>query len=790
MKTTENLKVTFLVLTVFVLCGSAFSVEEWTDPILLDELGDGEGNHAGHPSLSSDGLTMYFNRYIPSLGLKCIVEAYRDTPEGPFTSERVASELVTSVQVRAPRISDDELRLYYQEDGSGIVMAQRSSVGGTWTPTRIFDELSEDDTKAASPALSSDELIIVVHSNEKPGSAGGYDLWISTRTEPNGVFDSVTALDEINTSANEMQPHLLPDGLTLYFTSDRSDEYPGWNIYKATRSEPNEPFSDIDYWEGNTMDYDGGMHVTSDEQEVYFNSNGGGVDGIRFSRVVEVFHVDGVSGDDDDDGLTRGMAFATIQKGVDAAENWDRVIVWPATYDENVSFDGKAITVRSAAEPAVVSPTTGYAFEFFSAEGPDSVLKNFIIADGEYGIHVDVGCSPTITNLTIANNGFGISAVGNADPNITNCIFYNNTFGDIDGCEARYSWVQQEIMNPGGSIPEGAISRWEFDEGEGDITYDSVGDNDANIYGAEWVTGQYGGALNFDGEDDYVDLGTDSSLKPAFPITFSAWIKRLSTGASDAIVFLGRGSSNLYYGSWFNVSTDDKLTVAYGDGTGRGSSDRRTKKGTTTIGTGTWYHLAAIIRGALDMDLYINGQLEPGIYSGSGGSMVYKDPNASSFIGGVTFDNAVLSAFDGLIDEVAVWDRDLDTSEIEAIYDDGRITHNMGTDPLFADPNNGDYHLRSERGRYWPQYDVWVLDYQMSPGVDSGDPSQDVGDERMPNGGRINMGAYGGTAWASMTPGEYCQDWLLDADVNRDGIVNFLDLAIVIREWLSALPED
>ena len=39
-----------------------------------------------------------------------------------------------------------------------------------------------------------------------------------------------------------------------------------------------------------------------------------------------------------------------------------------------------------------------------------------------------------------------------------------------------------------------------------------------------------------------------------------------------------------------------------------------------------------------------------------------------------------------------------------------------------------------------------------SPCIDAGDPSSPVGDEPQPNGGRINMGAYGGTPEASKSP--------------------------------------
>jgi hypothetical protein len=46
-----------------------------------------------------------------------------------------------------------------------------------------------------------------------------------------------------------------------------------------------------------------------------------------------------------------------------------------------------------------------------------------------------------------------------------------------------------------------------------------------------------------------------------------------------------------------------------------------------------------------------------------------------------------------------------------------------------------------------------MLDGVTSPCIDAGDPNCLVGDEPIPNGGHINMGAYGGTAEASKSGG-------------------------------------
>ncbi len=77
---------------------------------------------------------------------------------------------------------------------------------------------------------------------------------------------------------------------------------------------------------------------------------------------------------------------------------------------------------------------------------------------------------------------------------------------------------------------------------------------------------------------------------------------------------------------------------------------------------------------------------------------------------------------------------------------------NVDMDPLFADPNNDDYHLKSQAGRWNATSQSWVIDQISSPCIDAGDPNIPVGLERFPNGDIINMGAYGGTPQASLSP--------------------------------------
>ncbi|MCK5269586.1 MAG: PD40 domain-containing protein [Sedimentisphaerales bacterium] len=254
----------------------------WTEPIQLSELNDGDGNAAASPCLSSDGLTIYFNRHIPALGHDCIVEAYRATPEGPFTSERVLTELsTTGYDVSAPWVSEDGLRLYYKEnlaDGNRIKMAQRANETEAWTPTHTFDELHTDGARGTEPSLTTDELTIVWHSGNRPGSAGGIDLWLATRPSTEEPFGNIRPIDEVNTSNNETSPYILADGLTLYFTARNRDGYSEIDTFKVTRFSlvdafGNEQLVEIPgYSEMNVAQ----CWVSSDEEYFYFENEATG----------------------------------------------------------------------------------------------------------------------------------------------------------------------------------------------------------------------------------------------------------------------------------------------------------------------------------------------------------------------------------------------------------------------------------------------------------------------------------------------------------------------------------
>jgi len=113
-------------------------------------------------------------------------------------------------------------------------------------------------------------------------------------------------------------------------------------------------------------------------------------------------------------------------------------------------------------------------------------------------------------------------------------------------------------------------------------------------------------------------------------------------------------------------------------------------------------------------------------------------------------------------------DSDADTVSYSDVQGGWPGQGNIDAAPCFAEPGfwnlggtlddvsddfwvTGDYHLRSQAGRWHAGSQSWLLDMFTSPCIDTGNPDSDWTAELPPNGDRINMGAYAGTPQASMS---------------------------------------
>ncbi len=203
------------------------------------------------------------------------------------------------------------------------------------------------------------------------------------------------------------------------------------------------------------------------------------------------------------------------------------------------------------------------------------------------------------------------------------------------------------------------LAHWKLDEIEGAIAYDSVGDNDGILYGDPiWqpMGGMLGGALEFDGTDDYVFI--DGSYQvPVYTIT--VWF-RVDGGSGNRDVFSAY-APGVQHGILLEIRGDGVLRYMHRYPLGIvGRTDIYT---TTTYDDGAWYH-AAMVKSADTIALYINGE------------EVDSAADSSEFNSGDTFgvtlgildnERAPVRHFPGALDDVRIYDCALDENQIKSL---------------------------------------------------------------------------------------------------------------------------
>jgi hypothetical protein len=208
------------------------------------------------------------------------------------------------------------------------------------------------------------------------------------------------------------------------------------------------------------------------------------------------------------------------------------------------------------------------------------------------------------------------------------------------------------------------IAQWNFDSGNAN---DSVGSNNGALIGnAAIVTdSQRGQVLSLDGSGDCVNLGNSTTIKPSLPVTITTWIKPstvVPSGTNEVILALDSQVSN-YYGIVLTLETGNLLAAAYCDGGSPGLSSRQSLGGgNTVLQANQWYHVALVLQGPHNLQIYVNGVDDGGIPTGTGGTLAYS--NAPSFIGS---RGGTERFFNGYMDDMRIYDTALTQQEIAQI---------------------------------------------------------------------------------------------------------------------------
>ncbi len=229
--------------------------------------------------------------------------------------------------------------------------------------------------------------------------------------------------------------------------------------------------------------------------------------------------------------------------------------------------------------------------------------------------------------------------------------------------------MQKEVASA-----SGLVGRWGLNEGTGTNAANSAGSygNGALFNSPAWVRGypfsEVGvGGLYFDGDNDYVNLGTNSALGLA-TFTLETWFKRLgngdvaTTGSGGITNFIplitkgrggvGSGTNDVNY--VLGIDADSGVLIADFEEGAAGTTPgaNHPVSGITPILSNVWYHAAVTYDGS-SWNLYLNGALETGLSVG-------EPPRFDSVLAaglGTTFDatNNPDGFFSGVMDEVRIW---------------------------------------------------------------------------------------------------------------------------------------
>ena len=248
-----------------------------------------------------------------------------------------------------------------------------------------------------------------------------------------------------------------------------------------------------------------------------------------------------------------------------------------------------------------------------------------------------------------------IGKPANSD-NITATWIYSDVDGDAPG-EARVTFRKKYANYPKDDY---LVSAWEFDRNcNSTFVWDLKGRNNGTVNGALMTSnGKYGTAYRFDGEDDYINVPNSESLNIKKQVTVSAWIliKEINSSLGNAIM------NKYQYGALFFKPSGTLYSCIRGNIKGW----KCALGGTLTVGT---WHLVTQTFDGRYLRSYIDAQ-EVASYD-FGLEDTIQDSSSYAFRIGKHVDTSRAN-FDGIIDEVLIWNTSLSDDEIWWLYNTQR----------------------------------------------------------------------------------------------------------------------
>lgn len=311
----------------------------------------------------------------------------------------------------------------------------------------------------------------------------------------------------------------------------------------------------------------------------------------------------------------------------------------------------------------------------------------------------------------------------------------------------------------------GMTGRWKLDSSTGTTAVDDIGGaNGALNNGPTWVPagGRKAGSLLFTAaSDQYVRSPRSGELETSI-VTVSAWIKR--NGAQETSACIVQKSHSNYsapvyqsYGFEFNGTSDTQLLWSVGKSGGVNSLAM-----TSTIPNNTWTHIVGTydpFAVTQNLRIYVNGALDA--TANYTDAIVYDGTSSGDlWMGGSTATPAAgFSNFNGEIDDVRIYGRALNETEVKLLYDSyisgNTLKRMFGQDPVGSFNIARNFTNEDVLLQHAPQIDL-EIDTDGNVGLGTGgkpaakldvNGAIKIGNESTCTGAKAGTISYTGTAW-------------------------------------------
>jgi len=296
----------------------------------------------------------------------------------------------------------------------------------------------------------------------------------------------------------------------------------------------------------------------------------------------------------------------------------------------------------------------------------DAVANDITLASGSITWSADTWYE---IHVQWQNNGFiNITLYDDTGTELQTISDRNDTFvrGGI-GFNGDDNHAYFDNITITGGHYQGPIHQWDFEREDPNTVYDTVQDQDGILGGAEQHTKgcQGGDCLEYQDDNDWVNVTHSSSHNPRAGLTVSGWIKPYGdTGDYQTIV--GHDYDNVF---WMGLNNADNNDPEYQIVTRDAGRTTRDSDAPNQVSFNSWNHLAMTYKASTgNWSRYLNGNF---VGDSSLGGPISFEPGASLCIGNDLCDNSEINRVDGKLDEICMFDRAVTPSEMSTIYSDG-----------------------------------------------------------------------------------------------------------------------